>query len=87
LGRIVIACYRPKPGMKEKLFNLMRSHVRRLRAEWLVTDREPIAMVSEDGTVVKVFEWTSGEAMERAHSNPRYNRCGRSMLRSLITFR
>jgi quinol monooxygenase YgiN len=70
VGRIVIACYKPKPGMEERLIELTRSHVRRLRAEGLVTDREPIAMVAQDGTVVEVFEWRSAEAMEAAHSNP-----------------
>lgn len=71
MGRIVIACYRPKPGMREKLIELTRTHVRRLRAERLVTDREPIAMVAGDGTVLEVFEWASKEALEAAHSNPR----------------
>lgn len=69
MGRIVIACYRPRPGMKEQLFELTRRHVQRLRAEGLVTDREPIAMKAQDGTVVEVFEWTSAEAIEAAHSN------------------
>lgn len=69
MGRIVIACYRPKPGRKEELVQLTRRHVHRLRAEGLVTDREPIAMEAEDGTIVEVFEWKSKEAIESAHSN------------------
>lgn len=74
MGKIVIACYRPKPGMKERLAELTRRHVHRLRAEGLVTDREPIVMEAQDGTVVEVFEWKSAEAIEAAHSNPRVQR-------------
>lgn len=71
MGRIVIACYKPKPGMKDQLVELTRRHVQRLQAEGLVTDREPFAMEAQDGTVVEVFEWKSKEAIEAAHSNPR----------------
>jgi quinol monooxygenase YgiN len=70
MGRVVVACYRPKPGMKYRLLDLTKSHVSRLRAEGLVTDRNPIAMEPQDGTVVEVFEWASREAIEQAHSNP-----------------
>ncbi|MCA9612411.1 MAG: antibiotic biosynthesis monooxygenase [Sandaracinus sp.] len=70
MGRIVIACYRPKPGATDALHALVRTHVPRLRAEGLVTDRAPIAMAAEDGTVVEVFEWASREAIERAHASP-----------------
>lgn len=71
MGRIVIVCYKPKPGMKDQLLKLTRRHVQRLRAEGLVTDREPVAMEAQDGTVVEVFEWKSKEAIEAAHSNAR----------------
>jgi quinol monooxygenase YgiN len=69
LGRIVIACYRPKPGQSEALAELVRTHVRRLRAEGLVTARDPMAMVAADGTIVEVFEWKSADAIAAAHSN------------------
>lgn len=74
MGRIVIACYRPKPGRTDDLIALTRAHVPRLRREGLVTDREPVAMTAADGTVVEVFEWASTEALEAAHSNPRVQR-------------
>ena len=67
---IVIACYRPKPAMADRLRELTRSHVARLRAEGLVTEREPIIMEAADGTIVEVFEWASREAIEQAHGNP-----------------
>ena len=71
MERLVIVCYRPKPGMEQRLVELTRGHVSRLRSEGLVTDREPIAMVAQDGTVIEVFGWASKEAIDAAHSNPR----------------
>jgi quinol monooxygenase YgiN len=70
MGRIVIACYRPRPGKKEELERLILDHVATLRAEGLVTDRDPITMSAQDGTVVEVFEWASSAAIEKAHANP-----------------
>ena len=69
MGRIVISCYKPKPGKEKELDHLMESHVDRLRKEGLATDRESIIMKSDIGTVVEVFEWKSKEAIEEAHSN------------------
>ena len=70
MGRIVIVCYRPKPGKVQELRQLMKSHVSRLRTEKLVTQRAPIMMEAADGTVIEVFEWASKEAMQEAHENP-----------------
>jgi len=69
VGRIVIACYRPKPGKDEELRELTRSHVAILREQGLATSRPAIAMTAADGTVIEVFEWTSAEAIAGAHSN------------------
>lgn len=70
MGRVVIACYAPRAGRESELHELARGHVRRLRAQGLVTDREPIIAVAADGTVVEVFEWISQEAIDAAHTNP-----------------
>jgi len=70
MGRIVIACYRPKEGKRDQLQRLMLDHVATLRSEGLVTDREPITMEAQDGTVVEVFEWASAEAIQAAHGHP-----------------
>jgi hypothetical protein len=70
MGRIVIAAYKPKPGKKDALNELMKTHVERLKKEGLVTDRKSIMMEAEDGTVVEVFEWISDEAIRNAHHNP-----------------
>ena len=70
MGRIVIACYRPKPGHQDGLRALAREHVVTLRSIGLVTDRTPIVMEAADGTIVEVFEWASAEAIQAAHTNP-----------------
>jgi hypothetical protein len=70
MGRLVIACYRPKPGQQDALRELVRRHVRRLRALGLATDRAPVAMEAEDGTCIEVFEWVSEEAIQNAHNHP-----------------
>jgi hypothetical protein len=70
MGRIVIACYKPKPGQQESLRALARDHLSILRSQGLVTDRDSIMMEAGDGTIIEVFEWKSKEAIEAAHSNP-----------------
>lgn len=69
MGRIVIACYKPKPGKEAELDVLMKTHLPILRKEGLATDRKSIIMRASDGTVVEVFEWVSDEAMAAAHEN------------------
>ena len=70
MGRIVIACYRPKPGKQDELRALMQEHLPILRSQGLVTDRDSIMMEAKDGTIIEVFEWKSQQAIEAAHSNP-----------------
>lgn len=70
MGRIGIACYRPKAGQTDALRKLMLEHVATLRALGLVTNRAPITMEAKDGTFVEVFEWLSAEAIQSAHTNP-----------------
>jgi quinol monooxygenase YgiN len=70
MGRIVIACYRPKAGCRDALAALVKEHLATLRSVGLVTDRAPITMEAEDGTFVEVFEWRSAEAIQAAHTHP-----------------
>jgi hypothetical protein len=70
MGRIVIACYRPRAGQREALRTLVIGHVETLRSLGLVTDRRPITMEASDGTFVEVFEWASPRAIETAHGHP-----------------
>jgi hypothetical protein len=70
MGRIVIACYKPKAGKDKALRALIVDHVPTLQRIGLVTERTPILMESKDGTLVEVFEWASPEAIEAAHGHP-----------------
>jgi hypothetical protein len=70
MGRVVISCYRPKPGHEEALGELMRTHVATLRSIGLVSDRRPITVRAKDGTYVEVFEWASKDAIQTAHNHP-----------------
>jgi quinol monooxygenase YgiN len=69
-GQIVVAVYKPRPGKESALAALVRDHVPRLRAVGLVTERAPIAALAADGSIVEIFEWTSAQAIETAHTNP-----------------
>jgi hypothetical protein len=68
-ARIVIVAYKPKAGMESKLKKLAIDHYPRLKAQQLVTDRTPILMEAQDGTIIEVFEWKSAEAIQQAHTN------------------
>ena len=70
MGRITIACYRPKTGQQDALRALVREHVATLKSIGLVTNRAPIAMEALDGTIVEVFEWASPDAIKAAHGHP-----------------
>ena len=70
MGHMVIATYRPKQGKEQELLVLVRDHVPRLRKEGLVTDRRPLVLRAKDGTLLEIFEWTSKEAVDKAHSHP-----------------
>ncbi|MBD1392621.1 hypothetical protein [Mucilaginibacter glaciei] len=69
MGRIVIVAYKPKEDKADALRLLVKTHVPRLLKLGLVTDREPVIVESEDGTIVEIFEWLSAEAIQQAHSN------------------
>jgi hypothetical protein len=68
-GDMVIVAYRPKPGCAAALAALVRTHVPRLRALTLATDRPALAAQAADGTLLEMFEWAPG-AMAAAHDHP-----------------
>jgi hypothetical protein len=70
MGKMVIACYKPKENKAAALKELMKTHLSRLKEQGLVTDRRSIIMEAGDGTIVEVFEWLSEEAIQNAHKNP-----------------
>ena len=69
MGDMVIVAYRPKPGREDDLLALTRDHVPHLRRLGLATDRPTLAMRSQEGIIVEVFEWQDG-AIATAHGNP-----------------
>ena len=76
---VVFAVYRPHPGKGRELEALVAQHVPTLRQLELVTDRAPIVVRAEDGTVVEVFEWRSNAAARRAHELPAVARIWEAM--------
>jgi hypothetical protein len=67
---MVFACYRAKPGKEDELRDLVMVHTPTLRSLGFITDRDPYMMEAGDGTLVEVFEWSSIEAKQGAHSHP-----------------
>jgi hypothetical protein len=69
MGQFVIVAYRPREGKEAQLLKLVREHVPILRGEGLATNRKPLVMRAEDGTILEIFEWKSPEAIDQAHTN------------------
>jgi len=69
-GVCVIVAYRPKPGKEADLLEVVRSRVPLLRQEGLVSERVPIIVRAQDGTLIEVSEWKSRAAIDAAHRNP-----------------
>jgi hypothetical protein len=70
MGHLVIACYRPKPGQDAALRAAVHDHVPTLRKLGFATARPSTLLRAADGTLLELFEWTSAEAVERAHTDP-----------------
>jgi hypothetical protein len=71
-AEIVIAVYKPRPGMEKALLEILRRHVPTLRKEKLATERPVVLMRSrEGGHLLEVFEWATATAADEAHTNPR----------------
>jgi hypothetical protein len=70
MGSISLASYKPRPGCEEALSELVRNHLPPLRAQGLATKRTPIVMRAVNGTIIRIFEWVSQEAIADAHTNP-----------------
>lgn len=69
-GNMVIAMYRPKDGKGAELKAQIKEHLPTLRRLGLATEREPLVLLASDGTYLEIFEWTSVEAVEAAHTHP-----------------
>lgn len=69
MAHTVIAVYRPHEGKSDELLELVKTHLPRLRQEGLATDLESVVLRASDGTLLEIFDWVSGEAVEAAHTN------------------
>jgi quinol monooxygenase YgiN len=78
--KVAIALYRPHPGKEEELLKIVDTHIPTLRSENLITNREPLLLQSEDGTLIEIFEWKSEEATEKAHYTPAIMKIWESMM-------
>ncbi|MCA1029504.1 hypothetical protein LCL95_00500 [Bacillus timonensis] len=67
--KITIAIYRPFEGKKQELLTVLEKHIPTLTNEHLITDRTPILMEAEDGTIIEIFEWASTKAIDKAHTS------------------
>lgn len=70
MGRIVIAAFKPKPGMEDELKQVIAGRLPLLRRLGLATDRVNITMRSANGTILDVSEWVDDAAIKRAHETP-----------------
>jgi len=69
MAHTVIAVYRPHEGKSEELVELVKTHLPTLRKEGLATELESVVLRASDGTLLEIFDWVSGEAVEAAHTN------------------
>lgn len=70
MGLISVAAFRARPGREDELMRVMDERLPLLRRLKLATERTPILMRSQDGVIIQVSEWTSREAIDRAHQTP-----------------
>ncbi len=76
---ICISLYKPKPGKAKELEALVSRHMPTLRELELVTDRPSTLARSDDGTLIEVFEWRSGDSIGKAHQHPKLARVWEAM--------
>ena len=69
-SQIVIAMYKPNEGKRQDMLDLVKDHVPALLKYELISDRPSILMEAEDGALLEIFEWTSANSAELAHTHP-----------------
>jgi hypothetical protein len=70
-GKVLsIAAYKPKSGKKEDLLRLVAMHLPTLRKLGLATDKPAYMGKSTEESIIEVFEWVSGDAINVAHQHP-----------------
>ncbi len=69
-NEVVIAVYRPKPGMDAAAREIISTHVPTLRSLGFVTSRPVTLLRAPDGSYLEIFEWADG-CVDKAHHDPR----------------
>jgi hypothetical protein len=67
---LAFAAYRPRDGKGDALLQLLREDLATLRARGHVTDRPAPVVLTDDGDVLVVLEWSSEHAVGDAHEDP-----------------
>ena len=70
MKKLAFAMYKPREGKAEELMDILKVHIPTLKEYDLITDKEPFTVLSENGTVIEIFEWASPEAIDLAHEHP-----------------
>jgi quinol monooxygenase YgiN len=70
MGQISIAAFRAKPGKDAEMLRVIDDRLPLLRRFGLATDRAEVRCRSKEGVVITISEWTSQEAIDRAHKTP-----------------
>ncbi|MCA9289989.1 MAG: hypothetical protein KDA25_02610 [Phycisphaerales bacterium] len=67
---MTIAAFRPKPECEPDLLAVIADRLPLLRRLGMATDRPAILMRSRGGAILQVSEWTTDDAIARAHEHP-----------------
>ena len=70
MGQITIAAFKPKPGQEHALLEILADRLPILSQLGMVTDRKETLMRSREGIIIQVSEWTSVDAIGKAHETP-----------------
>jgi adenylate kinase len=66
----VIVVYRPKAGQEDAAIAVLRRHLDALRPGGYVTGYPQTLLRAADGAILEIFEWTSADVVQRAHTDP-----------------
>jgi hypothetical protein len=70
MGLISVAAFKPLAGREAELLSVLRERLPLLRRLGLATERPPINARSRSGVILHISEWSSADAVGRAHRTP-----------------
>jgi hypothetical protein len=66
MSKVVIIVLKPKKGRTEELLAMLKRSIVVLQKLGVATNREQILSVSEEGTILQIFEWAGVNGQESA---------------------